>query len=204
MSVYKPTPAEVALAKFHEEAANIPHSGRTLLDHLKGTAAIIERCPTAFPYVVSAGMHHSAYGTVYFGNVPKISQNNLRTCIGFHAERLVDFFCHMRRHETFIDFEATGIPRLLMRDNTHMMVDNQTMRDLRVIEVANLLDMNVPLLSCLADSNVWKHDIIAAMARDRVDKVRYETSGVMGRRPDAYDLPFGAFNAWSSYDHEKV
>lgn len=79
-------------------ADRIPHSGRTLLDHLVSTADIIRRW-TDDEDTYKAALFHSIYGTEFFKNAPLKSQARERIVevIGPAAERLVYIFCVMDR-----------------------------------------------------------------------------------------------------------
>ena len=70
----------------------LPHSGRTLYDHLLGTANILleyER-PDA---EVKAGLFHSIYGTEFQMYKIHISRQEVQDVIGENSEHIVNLFC---------------------------------------------------------------------------------------------------------------
>src|SRR5271166_729667 len=84
-------------------ADKIPHSRKTLLDHLLGTADIIRRW-TDDEDTYKAALFHSIYGTEFFKDAPLKSLTNsaearsrIINAIGPAAERLVYVFCVMDR-----------------------------------------------------------------------------------------------------------
>jgi len=73
------------------------HSGRSLLDHLIGTAdKLVEMYPKCPEYLVDAALFHSIYGTTYFkpSMVSKDERDLIKEIIGEEAESLVWFFCN--------------------------------------------------------------------------------------------------------------
>jgi Cupin superfamily protein len=84
-------------------ADQIPHSRRTLLEHLIGTADIIRRW-TDDENTYKAALFHSSYGTEFFKNAPLKSltdsveaRKRIMDAIDPAAERLVYVFCVMDR-----------------------------------------------------------------------------------------------------------
>ena len=67
-------------------------SGKTFLAHLIGTASILAECEAGLD-LVKAGLMHAAYEAGDFGDGKKgasdFKRNQIRTAIGFDAERLV-------------------------------------------------------------------------------------------------------------------
>lgn len=79
-------------------ADGVRHSGRTFLEHLVGTAFLLEK----WGYddeVCKAGLFHSVYGTEYFrGGVLSFDDRpRVREKIGERAERLAWIFCAFER-----------------------------------------------------------------------------------------------------------
>jgi ribosomal protein L16 Arg81 hydroxylase len=79
-------------------AARVRHSDRTFLDHLVGTAAILERWGASDP-LCRAGLLHSVYGTEYFrgGVLSFDDRERVRALAGERAERLAYVFCAFER-----------------------------------------------------------------------------------------------------------
>ena len=106
----------------------LPHSGRTLYDHLLGTANILleyER-PDA---EVKAGLFHSIYGTDIYRLSKSISitREAVSEVIGKEAEQLVHIFCSIKpRTEKIINGD----------------VDKKYIDNLRWIEYANIKEQN--------------------------------------------------------------
>lgn len=113
---------------------NLPHSGRTLEDHLIGTANILKHW-LCCDDVVNAGRYHSVYGTSSYNNVATTSRNEVKELIGEYAEKLVYDFCN------------TPNPRM-----TNFITHRQ--KELILIECANLMEQksrNFGLLKLAVD-----------------------------------------------------
>ena len=116
--------------KFLKEAGcgYLPHTGRTLYDHLLGTANILleyER-PDA---EVKAGLFHSIYGTdIYpFSKRISITRESVSELIGEEAEEIVHIFCSLEpRTEKIINGD----------------VDKKYIDSLRWIEYASIKEQN--------------------------------------------------------------
>ena len=82
--------------RFLEEVgtSNLGHSGRTLLDHLFGTADILIKYNRP-PEEVKAGMFHSIYGTDLYRSAKDldIDRQSVIDIIGEEAEELAHQFC---------------------------------------------------------------------------------------------------------------
>ncbi|HEL3815306.1 TPA: hypothetical protein UMY79_002198 [Stenotrophomonas maltophilia] len=93
-------------------ADQVPHSGRTLKDHLEGTGRILRewRCDEA---VCIAGMFHSIYGTNVFGfkRLGWSDRPLVGRMLGERAEHLVYLFCVSDRPGAFLEALGTGIIR---------------------------------------------------------------------------------------------
>lgn len=72
-------------------AHKIPHSGRTLLEHLWGTYTILKREGHS-EYICLAGLFHSIYGTNKFTHKSETNRDVIKNLIGEDAERLVWLF----------------------------------------------------------------------------------------------------------------
>lgn len=116
----------------------IKHSGRALLDHLKGTHDLLAAWGNTGE-VCDAGLFHSIYGTNKFRTKPWpiTDRETIRNLIGERAEWLVYVFCTTDRPRAL--FEVTKIgPLWRMTDLRFLTPD--LLRDLREIEAANLLE----------------------------------------------------------------
>lgn len=118
-------------------ADEVPHSGRTLLDHLTGTASIVERWGERED-VVHAALFHSIYGTEFFRRAtlgpddrPTVAQK-----IGAYAERLVWLFCMLDRASL-----TPAAEEIVLRDGkVREPVTSEERRDLLCILWANAFD----------------------------------------------------------------
>lgn len=92
-------------------AASTAHSGRTFLDHLRGTASLLGAWGASEP-VVRAGLFHSVYGTRAFKRAlaARGDRARIRSAIGGDAERLVFLFCGDARPA---DIRDVDLPRAL-------------------------------------------------------------------------------------------
>ena len=136
------------LRKFN--AFNTKHSHRTLADHLLNTYELLNKngCNED---VCLAGAFHSIYGTNSFTNVTISSENSLlKEIIGEKAERLVWLF-HICNRPMDIEIgllknRFTGKP---------VLVDKQTISDLRNIEAANLIEQKCSIMPYNNIYNTW-------------------------------------------------
>jgi hypothetical protein len=122
-----------ALRAYHADES--PHSGRSLLDHLVGTAERLRAWGNP-EHVVRAGLFHSVYGTQSYRivSVPLERRAEIVALIGVEAERLAFLFsvCERRR---FVEDVAIGHATGVAYEVTVADIDQ-----LLEIEVANLLD----------------------------------------------------------------
>ena len=83
-------------------ANRVAHTRRTLLDHLVGTAAILERWGASSDVCI-AGLFHSIYGTEYFKTavVGLADRPKLEALVGTAAERLAHTFCVFDRSSVY-------------------------------------------------------------------------------------------------------
>lgn len=110
-------------------AARLPHSGRTLLQHLIGTARQLKRHGRPQTEVL-AGLFHSVYATEYYklANALSISRASVISLIGNDAESLAYIFCNLRPRRPLLIAGAFREPLL-----------NQ----LRWIEYCNMVDQGI-------------------------------------------------------------
>lgn len=122
------------------KADRIPHSGRTFLEHLEGTYALLESwgCDET---VCVAGLFHSLYGTNAFTTqcIPLDKRDDIRQRIGAPAEQLAYLFCSCERPGALLEALDTGA--LTSRhDGTSLVIDPGTLHDLIAVECANLIE----------------------------------------------------------------
>ena len=129
-------PASTPARRAH--AGNIRHGGRSLYEHLIGTHELLREWG-ASEQVRLAGLFHSIYGTRHFRKSawPLVDRMTIRNLIGDEAEFLAYLFCVTDRPKALL--VAANSLRDHHAGNMHML-DAKTMRSLREIEAANLLD----------------------------------------------------------------
>ena len=88
-------------------ATRMPHSGRSLYEHLAGVSAILHQWGQP-EHVDLAGMFHSVYSTSKYKNavMPMSDRSRLRAVIGEDAERLVYLFAALPAGTVFDAVEA--------------------------------------------------------------------------------------------------
>jgi hypothetical protein len=118
-------------------ADKIPHSNRSLYEHLSNTESILKIC-RCDDSVSTAGLIHSVYGTEFFKTVTTTDRETVKSIVGERAEQLAWIFCSAMR--PFCWFTGNNIP---LRDGSYVTVDTQTLTDLQMIEGANLLDQHM-------------------------------------------------------------
>lgn len=119
--------AELTKEHFLRRTNAVPHLGKTLLAHLRGTRDIL--ASWGMPqYLCDAGLYHSIYGTNIFQYKahPFSERETIVKLIGDKAEQLVYHFCRADRPDALL--------------NNYPLMD-----DLRTIEAANLLEQGASL-----------------------------------------------------------
>jgi hypothetical protein len=158
-------------------ADRVRHSQRTLLDHLVGTAVLLERWG-ADDDVCKAGLFHSIYGTEYFHRqvVSFDDRLKIRERVGERAERLAYIFCRFDRRSIYsaiakgepfaVDLlDGAGLLAITKRElvdlvwlvwsnaveqvSTHALSEEGRIRSLRAIARCR------PLLSRVAVAELW-------------------------------------------------
>ncbi|MDB5093012.1 MAG: hypothetical protein JWO85_1113 [Candidatus Eremiobacteraeota bacterium] len=133
------------LAVLAERGADaVPHGRSSLLRHLTGTHAILERWAQP-AHVRSAGLLHSVYATDTFTQalVDPSERALIRDLVGADAERLIFLFCSIERRDLFSAIAAApddlaSTVRLPQRDNaTPIDVAPAEAGDLLVLYLAN-------------------------------------------------------------------
>ena len=109
----------------------LPHSNRTLLEHLIGTAQLLKNLGRS-EIEQKAGLFHSIYGTEYYKDSEKLNvkRDEIKNIIGKDAEYLVYIFCNLRNRTESI-----------LEDNLDTFSEETKMR-LTWIEYANLREQN--------------------------------------------------------------
>lgn len=166
-------PYEDALLHLHADTTG--HSGRTLLDHLKGTRRLLEQWELP-EHVCIAGLFHSIYGTNIF-TVQSASfddRDRLKGLIGEKAERLAFLFCIANRPEALFNAFNDNVIR-----NRHTsfgnLVTNEEIHSLIAIEMANHIeqDMGAQLVA-----KVWDHSryntLLTMKAMNHMRRFMYE------------------------------
>ena len=106
-----------------------PNSGRTFFEHLFNTMLKLEAVK-AGEDVCLAGLFHSIYDTEFFSANLNISRNTVRDLIGEYSEKLVFEFCNLKN-------------RLQVLLNNENLYQDKFLKDLLLIERANLMDQNI-------------------------------------------------------------
>lgn len=146
------------------------HSGRTLLEHLIGTADRL-RAWGSGEVVCHAGLFHSIYGTQSFRivSVPLSRRAEIAAVIGEEAEGLAYLFCVCNRRGF-----RTGAPGEVVTVHEHASgvaheVSARDVERLLEIEVANILDQMPPRAVCGPERERYMQDFAAAV-RGRVSR----------------------------------
>lgn len=134
--------AEPHLALLREVGSDrVPHSGRTLLAHLRGTHDMLAAWGNPGP-VCLAGLFHSIYGTNAFRHrsLSLDARPRLRFAIGERAERLAYLFCTVDRPRALVEALNRGVTDLRAVAGGDEPVDGSELRALVEIECANLIE----------------------------------------------------------------
>ncbi|WP_283137724.1 DUF6817 domain-containing protein [Rhizohabitans arisaemae] len=143
--------SEIAVALLRTCGADrVPHSGRTLLDHLTGTARILDSWAEP-DWVVHGGLLHSVYGSPAGGR-PLLTPGArpvVRSVVGPSAETLAYAFAHRAPGA----FPVPDSPELRLGDGSTLTVDAPLRHALADVYAANLLEQLPRLgLAHLADA----------------------------------------------------
>ena len=142
----KPFPLFHALDK--RGAAAHGHSGsRTLKDHLIGTCQILKAWNQPIDLCL-AGLFHSGYATEFFPHplFDLTERGDLRRLIGVEAEERVFLFCTIDRRDLLRQLSGTdlipetGLKALNFRTQQRWALDQGTVADLLLIEMANMAE----------------------------------------------------------------
>jgi hypothetical protein len=135
---------------------------RSLLTHLVGTAIMLIAWNAPID-TVRAGLCHSIYGTNAFrkASLARNERAILQRTIGRRAEALVWHFSQLRRPATILRALRTGSQLVRELSGRTRNIDRQSLRQLFILECANLLDQAalLPCKSALlrASSNAQKY-----------------------------------------------
>ncbi len=121
--------------------AGHPHTGGTLLEHLRGTCERLESWGNP-EEVCRAGLFHSIYGTRSYRirSVELGDRDRIRGAIGELAEELAYLFCVTDRREFWSGIEKEKILLHDLVHNREVTISRDTLARLLEIEVANYLD----------------------------------------------------------------
>jgi len=135
-------------------ASEMPHSGRTLLDHLANTYCILASSEQPAS-VCAAGLFHSVYGTNAFRRVTVAAsrRDEVRALIGEEAERLAWLFGTIERPRALI--EGLRGKAIRSADVQEPVLDRAWIRKLAAIECANLLEQG----------ELWRTGALVVFAR---------------------------------------
>lgn len=118
-----------------------PHSGRSLLDHLVGTADILMSWDEA-PWVVNAGLIHSVYGSSTGSSRGLLSCEGrpvVAAVVGSEAEEIA-YVLSMRSRGALESRAATGIRTLALRDGSTTELSPEQWRAIAAVYVSNLVE----------------------------------------------------------------
>lgn len=122
-------------------AGGVGHSGHVLLDHLKGTAALLEAWGVD-EAVRDAGLFHSVYGTESFQRaiLTLDRRGDVAAVIGKRAERLAYLFGAMTKRSFMLALAPRGPGMLTLQDGRQEPVARSDLKDLAHIFTANWLE----------------------------------------------------------------
>jgi hypothetical protein len=160
-------------------AHEVRHSGRTLLDHLVGTARILQRWQVSEATRL-AGLFHSIYGTNAFAHqaLPLAEHAKLSGVIGAEAEHLARIFSSIDRPTALLEalhLASNQTSRLRSRRDASgawVVVSRQQLAALAVIECANLVEQNLwipavrDFFCCAVNESTW----LPPLAMDEIQR----------------------------------
>jgi (p)ppGpp synthase/HD superfamily hydrolase len=128
---------------------DVRHSGQSLGDHLMNTASLLEFVD-APEHVILAGGLHSIYGTNAFrtGVLGPEDREKIRAAFGDKVEHLVYLFSKINRPNELESVSASGgvvFGKALDGNRPQFDLSQEEVRDLRLMEVANLLEQEASL-----------------------------------------------------------
>jgi hypothetical protein len=111
---------------------SLPHSGRSLQDHLEGTAKILKHWICS-KEIIDVGLYHSVYGTSVYKNVATTDRTEVVSLIGEYAESLVYTFCNTP-NVRMINFINNKNKELILVECANLM--EQKSRNFHLLEKA--------------------------------------------------------------------
>lgn len=121
-------------------AHTVPHSGRTLLDHLAGTYRLLTDWRNPEP-ICAGGLFHSVYGTNVFRRqvIKPWQRDQVRAVIGTEAEEYAHLFSSIDRpHALLLAIDnGTMVDRL---QGGTIAIERSVLAALLEIECANLIE----------------------------------------------------------------
>lgn len=161
-------------------AEHQPHSGRTLYQHLLGTAALLEQWGCSAT-VRDVGLMHSARGTRFFRWAPRSIdvRGDLAALLDENALRLIELFSAIRRGDALLDAWESSRMMLLQDDalEREVSISRPDLSALILVECANLVDQGrgrsfiVRLLG-----RPWSDGVLGAKAKDFLERYRQSTA----------------------------
>jgi hypothetical protein len=148
----------------HSAAVGLPHGGRTLMDHLLGTRAVLDawRQPER---VRRAGLIHSVYTSDVYqqGRVFELSdRKQVRAVAGDEAEELAFWFCGVERRGLLSRLVRAGVPQrgLELRHRQtgeRAWLPPRMLAELLIVEMANTIEPPEP--------GIWEPGRMAMLSR---------------------------------------
>jgi hypothetical protein len=114
----------------------IPHQKGSLYNHLSRVEKLLTVCECQ-QHVVLAGLFHSIYGNEIFKIATTDNRLLVQNTIGLPAENLAWLFCNIKRPDCY--FSGNVVP---LTNGSYIHIDDNTMKELKMIEGANILDHN--------------------------------------------------------------
>ena len=111
---------------------SLPHSGRTLQDHLEGTAKILKHWICS-KEIIDVGLYHSVYGTSVYKNIATTDRTEVISLIGEYAESLVYTFCNTPSIR-IVNFIHNRSKELILVECANLM--EQKSRNFHILELA--------------------------------------------------------------------
>lgn len=120
--------------------------GRSLMAHLLGTATLLVDWNAPVD-IVRAGLCHSIYGTNAFrrATLAEGDRHFLQLTIGKRAEALVWWFSRLKRPATILAALRNNSTLIRLRSGHSRRIDPAVLRQLFVLECANLLDQGISI-----------------------------------------------------------
>jgi hypothetical protein len=117
------------------------HLDRHLFDHFIGTYRILKKWNSP-EYVCLAGLAHALYGTESFRNIsiPLNSRSHLREIIGEEAERLVYYYCVLKRQDFCKNLDRSTFSITSRIDGQRIPISKRDFKDITELFLADRLE----------------------------------------------------------------